>query len=142
MAAERINPSVELPFIREPPRGSRTFDPETKGSLLSRNGSPTLITHLPSNRFFSTLHITIQPSHIYNLISGCRVNGQQVSAESTVRVLEDPCVRCQCNSGRLSCSKKACPVLHCPPASVLKRPGDCCPTCTGKYILIHIIFSN
>ncbi|KAL1132470.1 hypothetical protein AAG570_010425, partial [Ranatra chinensis] len=68
---------------------------------------------------------------------GCRLNGQLVTAESNVRVLEDPCLRCQCPSGRLSCSKKACPVLHCPQEYIVHRPGDCCPICNVSRSLLE-----
>lgn len=64
---------------------------------------------------------------------GCKVNGQDVSGGRTVRSLDDPCLRCSCSEGRFSCSKRACPVLNCPPKVIMPpRPGECCPYCNGS----------
>lgn len=46
-------------------------------------------------------------------------------------LLEDPCLKCRCDGGRMTCSKKACPVLHCPASAMMRQPGDCCPKCNG-----------
>lgn len=43
---------------------------------------------------------------------------------------EDPCVKCQCNVKKLTCVKKACPVLQCPPQLQYTPPGGCCKKCT------------
>ncbi|BES97591.1 Hypothetical protein NTJ_10405 [Nesidiocoris tenuis] len=68
---------------------------------------------------------------------GCRLNGQTVHPGTVVQSLDDPCTVCQCSNGRLSCSKKACPVLHCSPSSVHPpKPGECCPTCRGTRNLM------
>lgn len=50
----------------------------------------------------------------------------------SVTLAEDPCVNCQCRGGRLACSKKACPVLNCPPTQIEQSPGQCCPVCKGE----------
>lgn len=51
---------------------------------------------------------------------------------------EDPCLRCSCSNKRLTCVKKACPVLQCPPSKQIKTPGECCPKCTDKrYFPTH-----
>ncbi|XP_011501241.1 PREDICTED: BMP-binding endothelial regulator protein [Ceratosolen solmsi marchali] len=69
--------------------------------------------------------------------TGCYVNGQKVTEERSVMTTEDPCVTCRCNMGRLTCAKKACPVLHCPVSRIVQEPGECCPRCpgSGKYLL-------
>ncbi|KAK9512952.1 hypothetical protein O3M35_001253 [Rhynocoris fuscipes] len=77
------------------------------------------------------------PGHCCPTCNDCRVNGQLVSANRTVRSMEDPCLRCACTKGRLSCSKRACPVLNCSPQSIIPpRPGECCPKCKGSRELI------
>ncbi|XP_017793128.1 PREDICTED: BMP-binding endothelial regulator protein [Habropoda laboriosa] len=66
------------------------------------------------------------------ICAGCHVNGQMVTADRSVTTTEDPCVTCRCNSGRLTCAKQACPVLHCPGSKIVHDPGECCPRCTGS----------
>ncbi|KAF6020606.1 cv-2 [Bugula neritina] len=46
---------------------------------------------------------------------------------------KDPCVRCQCKNGAVSCIKRSCPQLNCPPGSVQQPArGECCSTCGGS----------
>lgn len=66
------------------------------------------------------------------LISGCSLNGQTVQDGREVTLSEDPCLKCSCSSRRLTCVKKACPVLQCPPSKQIKLPGECCPKCSEK----------
>ena len=47
-----------------------------------------------------------------------------------VTLSEDPCMKCQCSGKRLTCVKKACPVLQCPKKFQETLPGECCPKCT------------
>ncbi|XP_075218123.1 crosveinless 2-secreting protein [Lycorma delicatula] len=68
---------------------------------------------------------------------GCKINGQVVTEERNVMLLEDPCLKCRCDGGRMTCSKKACPVLHCPASAMIRQPGDCCPTCNGSRRLME-----
>ncbi|XP_043270107.1 BMP-binding endothelial regulator protein isoform X2 [Venturia canescens] len=63
--------------------------------------------------------IPAPPGQCCPICAGCYVNGQKVTAERTVTTTEDPCVTCRCNMGRLTCAKKACPVLHCPASSLV-----------------------
>lgn len=49
-----------------------------------------------------------------------------------VTLSEDPCLKCSCSAKRLTCVKKACPVLQCPPSKQIKLPGECCPKCSEK----------
>ncbi|XP_065216311.1 BMP-binding endothelial regulator protein isoform X2 [Planococcus citri] len=62
---------------------------------------------------------------------GCRINGQNFSSNRSLTLLEDPCLKCSCHAGKMKCSKKACPVLQCPPSSVVHKVGECCPRCNG-----------
>lgn len=52
--------------------------------------------------------------------------------------MDDPCVKCSCTDKRLTCMKKACPVLQCPISKQKKKPGQCCPTCTEQRELMNI----
>ncbi|XP_055687779.1 BMP-binding endothelial regulator protein [Lutzomyia longipalpis] len=63
---------------------------------------------------------------------GCTLNGQRVDEGREVTLREDPCLKCQCNGKRLTCMKKACPVLQCPVSKQVKLPGECCPRCTER----------
>lgn len=45
---------------------------------------------------------------------------------------EDPCLKCSCSNRRLTCVKKACPILQCPLAKQIQLPGECCPKCSEK----------
>lgn len=68
----------------------------------------------------------------FYLITGCYLNGQPVSDGREVTLSEDPCLKCSCSNRRLTCMKKACPVLQCPPSKQIKLPGECCPKCSEK----------
>ncbi|XP_055708488.1 BMP-binding endothelial regulator protein [Phlebotomus papatasi] len=63
---------------------------------------------------------------------GCMLNGQRVDEGREVTLREDPCLKCQCSGKRLTCMKKACPVLQCPVSKQVKLPGECCPRCTER----------
>lgn len=68
----------------------------------------------------------------FSFNSGCSLNGQTVQDEREVTLSEDPCLKCSCSSRRLTCVKKACPVLQCPLSKQIKLPGECCPKCSEK----------
>lgn len=54
-----------------------------------------------------------------------------------VTLSEDPCLRCSCSNKRLTCVKKACPILQCPLSKQIKTPGECCPRCKDKRYITH-----
>ncbi|XP_017774724.1 PREDICTED: BMP-binding endothelial regulator protein-like [Nicrophorus vespilloides] len=58
----------------------------------------------------------------------CRINGQIATDDRDV-TSDDPCVKCRCSGGKMTCSKKACPVLQC--VKDEQEPGECCPRCRG-----------
>lgn len=66
--------------------------------------------------------------------SDCKINGQTATDDRDV-TSDDPCLKCRCNDGRLTCSKKACPVLQCSADRQHQPPGECCPKCTGTRSL-------
>ncbi|KAL3220867.1 hypothetical protein MRX96_005303 [Rhipicephalus microplus] len=60
----------------------------------------------------------------------CTVDGRQYAEGDVVPSYErDPCVVCLCKGGRVTCTKKSCPVLPCPPSRIAQTPGTCCPEC-------------
>lgn len=81
----------------------------------------------------------------------CQINGQKVEENRDVVTENDSCLKCRCSRGRLTCSKKACPVLMCPVSQQMKEPGrctkilfikkrltmvisdECCPKCKGNW---------
>lgn len=66
-------------------------------------------------------------------VSGCHFNGQIVIEGHEVTLSEDPCLKCYCSNKRLTCTKKACPVLQCPKSKQIKPLlGECCPRCMEK----------
>jgi hypothetical protein len=71
------------------------------------------------------------------MLPGCRINGQLVTENRDVGIPEDPCLQCRCKSGRITCSKQACPVLHCPQKNITRVPGECCKQCLGSRYLIE-----
>ncbi|CAH1134121.1 unnamed protein product [Ceutorhynchus assimilis] len=66
----------------------------------------------------------------------CQINGQVVAEDRDVVSEDDPCLKCRCKKGQLTCSKKACPVLQCHPSMQHKLPGECCPRCNGTRAII------
>ncbi|KAM7283706.1 BMP-binding endothelial regulator protein [Ixodes scapularis] len=63
---------------------------------------------------------------------GCLVNGRQYLEGDAVPSDErDPCVVCTCKDGRVTCTKKSCPVLPCPYNRIAQTPETCCPECRG-----------
>jgi BMP-binding endothelial regulator protein len=72
------------------------------------------------------------------IFAGCFLNGQHVLEGREVTLSEDPCVKCQCSGKRLTCTKKACPVLQCPITKQAKAPGECCPRCVERRELMQI----
>lgn len=60
------------------------------------------------------------------------MNGQPVYDGREVTLAEDPCLKCSCTNKRLTCVKKACPVLQCPLSKQIKLPGECCPKCSER----------
>ncbi|KAK7068065.1 hypothetical protein SK128_008390 [Halocaridina rubra] len=68
--------------------------------------------------------------------SSCWFEGRHVPEGGTVPSRTDPCIHCQCSKGHLSCEKKACPVLSCPPSKQIPILGSCCKACQGSRDLI------
>ncbi|XP_026329643.1 uncharacterized protein LOC113237409 isoform X2 [Hyposmocoma kahamanoa] len=60
---------------------------------------------------------------------GCLYEGRWYVEGATVRARE-PCLRCVCGGGALTCARRACALLPDPPPArchVLHRRGSCCP---------------
>lgn len=71
-------------------------------------------------------------SLLFTISTGCTLNGQTVQDGREVTLSEDPCLKCSCSNRRLTCVKKACPILQCPLAKQIQLPGECCPKCSEK----------
>lgn len=67
----------------------------------------------------------------------CKINGQ-IATEDRDVTSDDPCLKCRCSMGRMTCSKKACPVLQCTEDRQYQPPGECCPRCTGTRTLMTV----
>ncbi|KAF5276557.1 hypothetical protein FQR65_LT03987 [Abscondita terminalis] len=75
-----------------------------------------------------------EPGKCCPTCSECKINGQTATDDRDV-TSDDPCLKCRCIGGRLTCSKKACPVLQCSSDRQHQPPGECCPKCTGTRSL-------
>ncbi|OXU23149.1 hypothetical protein TSAR_004599 [Trichomalopsis sarcophagae] len=66
----------------------------------------------------------------------CRFKGKIITKETSVMPKHDPCILCDCTSGKLKCVKKTCPVLNCPESKIFQNFEGCCPQCqgTGTYL--------
>ncbi|XP_077290337.1 BMP-binding endothelial regulator protein-like [Arctopsyche grandis] len=70
---------------------------------------------------------------IFQYRTGCHINGQKVSEGRDATIEEDPCLTCHCSKNKLTCAKRACPVLTCPIGLQVMSKGKCCPICSeGK----------
>ncbi|XP_049824284.1 BMP-binding endothelial regulator protein isoform X3 [Aethina tumida] len=67
----------------------------------------------------------------------CKINGQIASEDREV-ISDDPCLKCSCANGRMTCAKKACPVLQCPVANQYVPDKECCPKCRGTRMMLRI----
>ncbi|XP_060527703.1 kielin/chordin-like protein isoform X2 [Cylas formicarius] len=76
-----------------------------------------------------------QPGKCCPTCPECKINGQTASDDRDV-VSDDPCLKCRCSKGRMTCAKKSCPVLQCRPSMQHHPPGECCPRCKGTRALI------
>ncbi|KAL1490741.1 hypothetical protein ABEB36_013389 [Hypothenemus hampei] len=61
----------------------------------------------------------------------CKINGQIVAEGRDVISEDDPCLKCRCTKGKLTCTKRACPVLPCDRNIQYRPTGECCPKCNG-----------
>ncbi|XP_064091141.1 BMP-binding endothelial regulator protein-like [Macrobrachium nipponense] len=87
--------------------------------------------HLPCYR-----SLPLQEGQCCQKCQGCWFEGRSVPEGETVSSRADPCIQCACSKGNLSCEKKACPVLSCPPSRQVPVPNSCCKTCIGSRNLL------
>ncbi|RXN38597.1 kielin chordin [Labeo rohita] len=59
----------------------------------------------------------------------CLFEGQIYGNTQTFYAPSDPCKRCVCQSGSISCSPVTCPTVSC--HNPITLPGQCCPQCKG-----------
>ncbi|XP_048024025.1 kielin/chordin-like protein isoform X3 [Megalobrama amblycephala] len=70
------------------------------------------------------------PVHYRNccpVCDDCLFEGQKYGNTQTFYVPSDPCKRCVCHSGSVTCTMVACPVVSC--QNPVTPPGQCCPQC-------------
>ncbi|XP_048024021.1 kielin/chordin-like protein isoform X2 [Megalobrama amblycephala] len=70
------------------------------------------------------------PAHYRNccpVCDDCLFEGQKYGNTQTFYVPSDPCKRCVCHSGSVTCTVVACPVVSC--QNPVTPPGQCCPQC-------------
>lgn len=67
---------------------------------------------------------------------GCWLEGRRVPEGEVVTSKIDPCVRCVCFDGKLTCEKRSCPVLSCPETRQVLSHDGCCMTCRGSRPMI------
>ncbi|XP_050305297.1 BMP-binding endothelial regulator protein-like [Anthonomus grandis grandis] len=79
-----------------------------------------------------------EPGKCCRTCPDCQINGQVVAEDRDVISDDDPCVKCRCSNKRLTCMKKACPVLQCSIDKQFKLPGECCPRCKGTRSIIMV----
>lgn len=70
-------------------------------------------------------------------ITECKINGLITTDDRDV-TSDDPCLKCRCKKGLMTCSKKACPVLQCPINKQVHEKGECCPRCREKRAFLPI----
>lgn len=73
-----------------------------------------------------------KPGQCCPTCDSCSVNGREYQHGEEAILPDDPCVRCKCNRGSLTCTKHACPVLACPASATYLEKGECCPRCNGN----------
>lgn len=79
------------------------------------------------------------------VFSECKLHGHVPSNNREI-MSADPCLKCTCGPGGMTCSKIACQVLNCLPDKIKYIEGECCPKCVGnntRYgVNNHCVFTN
>uniref|UniRef100_A0A2R9B4L6 von Willebrand factor C and EGF domains n=1 Tax=Pan paniscus TaxID=9597 RepID=A0A2R9B4L6_PANPA len=60
----------------------------------------------------------------------CNYEGRKVANGQVFTLDDEPCTRCTCQLGEVSCEKVPCQRACADPALI---PGDCCSSCPGKF---------
>lgn len=71
---------------------------------------------------------------------GCLYEGQRYGNTQTFYAPSDPCNRCVCQSGSVTCSPVTCPPVSC--SNPIIPPGQCCPQCRGQCVCLHTYNMN
>ncbi|XP_065343464.1 uncharacterized protein LOC135941714 [Cloeon dipterum] len=59
----------------------------------------------------------------------CVIDNQVYQSGETFVPELNPCLECQCENGRATCTDLVCPALPCAPKHRAQLPDDCCPSC-------------
>lgn len=74
-------------------------------------------------------------NYFINFIADCLFNGRLISDGRRFQAPGDQCQQCTCELGNVRCqSSGPCPSLTC--AITEQLPGECCPRCKGKSLLM------
>ncbi|XP_067915424.1 kielin/chordin-like protein isoform X4 [Heterodontus francisci] len=76
--------------------------------------------------------------HCCRACDGCNYMGEEYLNGQEFPGPLDPCTRCECMSGFVTCSKRACYNPGC--SHPINLPGQCCPVCEGCFyggVAIH-----
>ncbi|XP_041374803.1 BMP-binding endothelial regulator protein-like [Gigantopelta aegis] len=76
-------------------------------------------------------HPTMQRGRCCPSCTGCFYSGKEYKDGDEFSLTTDPCVKCTCEKGNMTCVRHTCAVLNCPKESVHKPEGECCPQCKG-----------
>lgn len=119
------------------PSGSEWSDPEDSCSTFQCEAGVITETiqecYTPCSKT-----IPPRPGQCCPTCLNCYLNGQQVLEGREVTLTEDPCLKCHCSNKKLTCAKKACPVLQCPVSTQIRIPGECCPRCSKKREIMQV----
>lgn len=72
----------------------------------------------------------------------CSRAGMTYENGETKADITNPCNLCTCSEGRLTCSRKACPVLPCKEHLKKRIPGQCCPVCSRQHAPLSSSFGR
>ncbi|XP_022669658.1 BMP-binding endothelial regulator protein-like isoform X1 [Varroa destructor] len=67
---------------------------------------------------------------------GCLLNGINYAGGEIFEAPNDPCLKCICQEGSITCQREACPVMACPFSRQMVTAKACCPTCRGTKSLV------
>lgn len=71
------------------------------------------------------------------IFSECKYNNHVVPDQMQFSPPDDPCARCICQQGNITCVRETCPKLLCRKTEL--PSGACCPICKGEVYISYKI---